>query len=480
MDAQITPRAEPERRRIGGTDIGILLGVNSFGQTPLDIYNRIVLQISSFKGNAYSDRGLKYEDHVRQEYLKQTGALLHPHPGVVVFGDNAFAASLDDIAARADTLFPVDYKTASIKGIRKWGPDGSDGIPENYEWQLRWYMRALEETLGIKSDHAELFAAFGVDVKDDLGNFTGEFAIEEYRAYFIPRDFEKEERAVAAGLKFHREHIVPRIPPEDPKASETARYAALITSPTEGNSMSLFARLNQSSSVTPPPPAAIVVNSTPVPAVAATDAALRSQVPDDDVAQVIPPDAAPMSAGFLDAPAPGENATKPPTVIAEDTTGAKKRGRPRKVPLDIKGTEVLTYTPPAEDPALEAAREKVTASMVANGFLSVMIYVDCMPNAPTMPLAGYVAGIVAKIEKAFEIEDIRCAPKKFKNQEGMVVDNPLAYGGWKGMLAACVKREPPPPGVYVVLGSNNELMAEVLSALEAQCAPGCFIRGVRG
>src|SRR3990167_8726614 len=205
---ELEPRPSQQRhRRIGGTELGVLMGANSFGQTPQNVYTRIVDGISSFQGNAYSERGVQYEPTVRAAFVANTGAVLQPHPGILLFED-CFAASLDDIAQRGGEVFPVDYKTASINSIRKWGPDGSDAIPENYKYQLVLYMAACNQ-LGVSPGHAELYAAFGEDIWDDKHTIIVHFEIKEYRHYKLARDFGLELRSLNAGREFWTNHIAP-------------------------------------------------------------------------------------------------------------------------------------------------------------------------------------------------------------------------------------------------------------------------------
>nr|WP_253906039.1 PD-(D/E)XK nuclease family protein [Corallococcus exiguus] len=101
---------------------------------------------------------------------------------------------------------------------------------------------------------------------------------------------------------------------------------------------------------------------------------------------------------------------------------------------------------------------------------SLSLFVDCVPNCPVEPLAGYVGRMVAKIEQECGVVDIRVAPN----------DSPLAYGKWKGVLAATIRAEPPESGTYAALGvAGSELMQVTVEALEPLCGTGHFVRGVR-
>lgn len=192
---------QQRHRKIGGSELATLVNLGSFGAKPLDIYERIVDGISSFQGNRYSERGNREEARLRSAYVRYTGASVRPNPGII-YWDECFAASLDDIAVRGSDVIPVDYKTASIKGIKKW----NDGPPASYLVQLALYMAVLD------APFAELFAGFGHDLH------TGErdtFLVRTCRLWRVERDRAFEDLVLNAGRTFWREHIEPRIPPSN-------------------------------------------------------------------------------------------------------------------------------------------------------------------------------------------------------------------------------------------------------------------------
>jgi hypothetical protein len=57
----------------------------------------------------------------------------------------------------------------------------------------------------------------------------------------------------------------------------------------------------------------------------------------------------------------------------------------------------------------------------------------------------HVDGVARAVAEAFGVDDVRFAPK----------DSPLAYGAWKGVLAAAVRETPIPPGSYAVSSSSD-------------------------
>jgi hypothetical protein len=207
-------------QRIGGTAIAALLGEDSFGRTPLDIYNRIVLGART-PPNRYMARGLALENEVRRRYVSDTGAIIQPHPGVVHWRE-CFAASVDDLCEREGTAGVVDYKSASAKSRSKW----KKGPLASYIWQGRLYMAVFDRP------RFDLFVLFGHDrdaTKDEPGAFSigdEQYAVFEpvdTELFTIEREPESEMRLISAGEAFWNTHIVPRSPPASPPVPEPER-----------------------------------------------------------------------------------------------------------------------------------------------------------------------------------------------------------------------------------------------------------------
>lgn len=71
-------------------------------------------------------------------------------------------------------------------------------------------------------------------------------------------------------------------------------------------------------------------------------------------------------------------------------------------------------------------------------------------------LNGYIREIVLSLESEYKVLDIRLAPTN---------DNPLAFGKWKGVLAAVVRSKLPEAGDYYVSVNGSEITQTVLEAL---------------
>ncbi|MBZ4336442.1 PD-(D/E)XK nuclease family protein [Corallococcus sp. AS-1-12] len=168
---------------------------------------------------------------------------------------------------------------------------------------------------------------------------------------------------------------------------------------------------------------------------------------------------------------------KPPMSLVNRLTKSATSTAPTPTAPEQELAAVLPPDAPKSDPALasapasdEAPRRKRRTKAEMEAAHGLSLFVDCVPNCPAEPLASYVGRKVAKIEQECGVVDIRVAPN----------DSPLAYGKWKGVLAATIRAEPPEPGTYAALGvAGSELMQVAVEALEPLCGAGHFVRGVR-
>lgn len=122
-----------------------------------------------------------------------------------------------------------------------------------------------------------------------------------------------------------------------------------------------------------------------------------------------------------------------------------------------------------EQPTPEQVADAIE-TVKAEGAGSLLIFVDALPRLSgrdVKSLAPYVDGLVEQIRAKFDVLDVRCAPN---------ADHPLAFGKWKGILAAMVRETPPAPGIYVAIGvERNDALAEAVNVLDAHVVA----RGVR-
>lgn len=185
--------------KLGGSDVAALVGLSPWA-TPLTVYARIVTGEGTEDSPALR-RGRLMEPVVRAMYAEDEGVeLLGPtslkHPS-----HEWLRASLDDVGRRQGRgRHAVEYKTGTARDAHKWGPLGSDELPEQYLCQTTWYLGA-----GLASGAIEETTA---DVAVLLLGLE-----ESPRVYHVAYDAEVYGWLLEAAERFWRDFVVPRRPP---------------------------------------------------------------------------------------------------------------------------------------------------------------------------------------------------------------------------------------------------------------------------
>ena len=101
--------------------------------------------------------------------------------------------------------------------------------------------------------------------------------------------------------------------------------------------------------------------------------------------------------------------------------------------------------------------EEPPAVIVPDAPPPLRLYVGCRPDAGSIRLDDYIADAVSRMAAKFETKDVRIAPDR---------NSPIAFGGWKGILAAFVRASPPSPGSYHVTpgGDFADIVIESLAS----------------
>lgn len=184
---------------IGSSDIAALVGADPY-RTPLDVW----LDKTGRGADGIETRpmrlGKKLEPVILSEYEHETGrlarlnSLLHVHPALEI------AVATPD-AFEVESRDGIEMKAPGLRQAKRWGPSGSDEVPEQYLAQCAWQMAVTGR------DRWHLAALLGG---------------QEFRVYRIERDRELEEGLLEAAARFWRDHVVvDRAPALD--ASEAAR-----------------------------------------------------------------------------------------------------------------------------------------------------------------------------------------------------------------------------------------------------------------
>lgn len=174
---------------------------------------------------------------------------------------------------------------------------------------------------------------------------------------------------------------------------------------------------------------------------AAEEAALRSSV------SVTPPDA----------PEP----TKTATLVFNGTTSAPPAEETKPEPTKKPRKK-------AEKAAADVLEAHAGAfERLADGPAGIVLYLNAIEDGVSFKrLETYAYALADELAKAEGAADVRCAPEK----------SSLAFGKWKGALAAVAKASPPPPGAYLA-SMSDEIVAVVAEALTPSAAR--VVRGIR-
>jgi predicted phage-related endonuclease len=188
-------------RRIGGSDIGKLLGLSRYGNAA-DVYLRIVEGIED-EWNPRMERGAAVEPLLRAYSQRTLGIELEDSDSD--YHDCAayeFArAQIDDIARLQGFPVVVDYKSQS-RWMKGWGAEWTDEIPPAIHCQVAWEMLCADRDLAL------VITGFGEDVQD-----TGDFVLQHVVPYQVERDGPFESLLVQTAREFWEQHVLRRVPP---------------------------------------------------------------------------------------------------------------------------------------------------------------------------------------------------------------------------------------------------------------------------
>lgn len=100
---------------------------------------------------------------------------------------------------------------------------------------------------------------------------------------------------------------------------------------------------------------------------------------------------------------------------------------------------------------------------------ALTIYVDALPmgEGETVDLWPWVNDLASKIAEQSGAKDIRWAPDK---------NSPLAFGGWRGVLAAACREMPLEPGSYILDTRGSEIAEVAAEALRERAT--VYVRGM--
>lgn len=189
-------------RRIGGSDIGKLLGLSRYGNAA-DVYLRIVEEQDD-EWTAPMERGAMVEPLLRAHAQRAMGVELEDMASEYVESAvHDFAwAQVDDLARWQGQPVVVEYKSQSqwAKGWTRG--EGGDCIPAGYAAQVAWQLMCSDRELAL------VVVGFGQDTED------GGFDMHNVTHFEVQRDPVFESYCLQVAKTFWAEHVLRRVPPD--------------------------------------------------------------------------------------------------------------------------------------------------------------------------------------------------------------------------------------------------------------------------
>lgn len=179
---------ELRNKRIGGSDIGAIVGVNPY-KSIIDVYIDKV-QGSTFKGNEATHWGHMLEGTVMKEFASRHNELIvYEVPYSVV--DNFLIANLDGVLKDKETgdYGVLEIKTTSVWNKKEWE---EDLIPQSYYAQVQHYLMLT----GYKFAYVAVL----------IGG-------QQYKEFRVERNEEDIELIKNKATEFYQENILKEIPP---------------------------------------------------------------------------------------------------------------------------------------------------------------------------------------------------------------------------------------------------------------------------
>ena len=192
---------------ISASEVAAVAGLHPYVK-PIDIWSSKLGLVDPFEGNKQSKWGDLLEQVIADHYAKEHAEekIVVRHPKVIEGSINGtlvreisprfrLIATPDRIIYRKRIATPIrnlQIKTAGLRQSDKWGPSGTDQVPEEYAVQV-----AVE------------MAVLGVD-ETDLAALIGG---QDDREYHLKRDMELEGQLIEICAKFWVGHILTQTPP---------------------------------------------------------------------------------------------------------------------------------------------------------------------------------------------------------------------------------------------------------------------------
>jgi putative phage-type endonuclease len=218
-DAQERAFQEERRTGLGGSDVGVILGLDPY-RTPFELWQEKTGRSASFEGNLATRFGKHGEQFVAEEYGLRTGrkvqryntVLRHREAPLIGHPDRLVVPEGQKTAAwrrEIRTDLGLEAKTANAFAVRygDWGEEGTDQVPAHYLLQCQAYMTLT----GCP--------------RWDLAVLIGGNA--DFRIYHLHHDAELEGVILEEAARWWREHVISdRPPPPQTETEARQRWAS--------------------------------------------------------------------------------------------------------------------------------------------------------------------------------------------------------------------------------------------------------------
>ena len=198
------PDLEVRSKGIGGSDAGAVLGVNPY-RSAVDVYLEKIGAAQPFEGNQATYWGQRLEDIVADEYARRAQVKVRRR------NQTLFHADIDFMLAHIDRSVDgqrkvLECKTANQYMTDKWGPAGTDQVPDEYLIQVTHYMIVTGYQLA------------------DLAVLIGG---QDFRIYHFERDDELARLVLEKEHAFWHQHVRQHEPPPPQSARDVETLYAI-------------------------------------------------------------------------------------------------------------------------------------------------------------------------------------------------------------------------------------------------------------
>jgi putative phage-type endonuclease len=188
------------RQSIGGSDIGVIAGVNPY-KSAYDLYLEKIGEKADDAQNDAQYWGLLLEEPIAKFYSIQHQEILHAFTETLIHPDYPFLTANPDrviLDENGQAKRVIEIKTAGIGGIKHWHDQDSPGKlrpPDYVSLQANWYAGFLEcQEIDIvllhfcESFDTNRYVEFRMDFDPELFRLSVEMAVDFWQNHVMPQN----------------------------------------------------------------------------------------------------------------------------------------------------------------------------------------------------------------------------------------------------------------------------------------------------